>query len=104
MMDVVGEPKRRAILDILGRSGERSVTEISDHFDVTRSAVSQHLAILLDAGLVVERKDGRRRLYSLHPDGGARIRAAVAEFWHGELDSLGNDAEHEAARERTTDG
>ena len=85
------EPCRRRILQLLA-SGPRSVTEIADEFPVTRSAISQHLGVLADAGLVVARQDGRQRFYSVAPSGIVRLRAEIDRFWTDELDLLVDDA------------
>jgi DNA-binding transcriptional ArsR family regulator len=60
----ISEPRRRAILDLLRRGG-RPVCEIAADFEVSRPAISQHLKVLLEAGLVRERREGRRRVYAL---------------------------------------
>ena len=90
-LSAAAEPCRRRILQLLA-SGPRSVTEIADEFPVTRSAISQHLRVLADAGLVVARKDGRQRFYSVVPSGITRLRAEIDRFWTDELDLLVDDA------------
>ena len=70
----IAEPRRREILALV-RDAERSSGEIAAHFDVTGPAVSQHLAVLLDAGLVAVRRRGTRRLYRARPEGLAELRA-----------------------------
>ncbi len=65
-----------------------AVTELADQLPVSRPAVSQHLRVLLDNGLVDERRSGRRRLYRIDPDGVARARAAIEVFLVNELDDL----------------
>src|SRR5436309_394423 len=67
-MDALGDPTRRAIFERL-RGGPRAVGEIASELPVSRPAVSQHLRVLKDAGLVTERRNGTRRLYRLGPDG-----------------------------------
>ena len=79
-LDALGDPTRRAVLELL-RDGERSVRELTDHADVSQPAVSQHLRVLLDAGLVDVRPAGTRRLYRIRPDGFADVRAWVDGFW-----------------------
>lgn len=91
-LSAAAEPCRRRILQLLA-SGPRSVTDIADEFPVTRSAISQHLGVLTDAGLVVARKDGRQRFYSVAPSGIARLRAEIDRFWTQELDLLVDDAQ-----------
>ncbi|WP_415856998.1 ArsR/SmtB family transcription factor [Sinomonas sp. G460-2] len=92
LLEVAAEPNRRRLLQLLA-AGERSVTPLAEHFTVSRSAISQHLLLLEEVGLVEARKDGRNRLYRLSPDGMARLREQVAVFWTQELDLLVADAE-----------
>src|SRR5213082_1184504 len=86
-LKAIAEPTRRHIL-VLVRGGERSAGEIASHFDVTRPAVSQHLTVLKDAGLITERRDGTRRLYSANPQALGGLRAAVEAMWHEALDGM----------------
>jgi len=76
---------------------------IAAHFDVTRQAVSQHLRILHDAGLVSERRDGTRRIYRARPEGLAELRAFLDEFWSERLEALKREVEAEHRR-RIDDG
>jgi DNA-binding transcriptional ArsR family regulator len=85
------EPTRRRILQLLAR-GPQYAGDIAGNFDVTRSAVSQHLGVLADAGLVVAQRQGRQRLYRIDPSGIARLQAEIASFWTHELDELVRDA------------
>ncbi|MEX0938800.1 MAG: metalloregulator ArsR/SmtB family transcription factor [Pirellulales bacterium] len=89
---VLAEPNRVEILRLI-RDRECAAGEIADHFQVTRTAISQHLRILSDAGLIAERRDGTRRLYTLRPDGLDGLRAFLNEFWTGRLQSLKRTAE-----------
>lgn len=91
LLETAAEPNRRRLLQLLGR-GETSVNELAENFPVSRSAISQHLKLLADVGLVRARKDGRRRLYSLEPHGMARLRDSLESFWNTELDQLATDA------------
>jgi DNA-binding transcriptional ArsR family regulator len=93
-------PRRRRML-LLVRDGELSAGEIAAHFDVTRPAVSQHLTVLKEAGLVDERRDGTRRLYRARPEGLAQLKIFLEEFWDDRLDALKAEAERE---ERTQHG
>ena len=93
----IAEPRRRSILQLVARD-ERSAGEIASHFDVTRPAISQHLTVLKDAGLVTERRDGPRRLYRARPEGLADLRAFLDEFW---LDGLGRLKEAAEREERS---
>ncbi|MGB5936732.1 MAG: metalloregulator ArsR/SmtB family transcription factor [Ornithinimicrobium sp.] len=95
------EPSRRRLLHMLS-TGECSAGELSADFASTRSATSQHLAVLLAAGLVDVRTQGRRRLYRLNPHGIARLRTEIASFWTDELDALTREA-HTVAPKGDTD-
>jgi DNA-binding transcriptional ArsR family regulator len=94
-LQALAEPRRREILAVIGR-GERSAGEIAAEFDVTRPAISQHLAVLRAAGLVSERRSGTRRLYRARPQGVEELRAWVDGFWREGLERLGAEAEREA--------
>lgn len=76
----LGDPQRRAIVELL-RSGERSVREIADALPISRPAVSRHLRLLKDAGLVTEEPRGTRRIYRLHDEGVAAVQAYLAQVW-----------------------
>jgi DNA-binding transcriptional ArsR family regulator len=93
----LAEPRRPAILRLV-RHGPRSVGEIAAQFDITQQAVSQHLQVLRDAGLVEVRRDGARRLYRARPEGLAPLRAFYEEFWDQRLDALRREAEEEEGR------
>ncbi len=84
VLDALGDPTRRVVLELL-RDGERSVREITDHTEVSQPAVSQHLRVLREAGLVDVRPAGTRRLYRVRPDGFADLRAWVDGFWDDAL-------------------
>ncbi len=87
LVAILAEPNRRRLLELLS-SGERTVSELAGQFGVTRSAVSQHLGVLSNAGLVEVRQDGRFRHYRLNPDGMAALRDALDVFWTKELEQL----------------
>lgn len=87
-LDAISEPRRREILARLAELGEAPVGVIAETIDVSRPAVSQHLKVLKDAGVVSERRSGRERLYRLDPDGLSRARAAIEVFLVNELDDL----------------
>jgi DNA-binding transcriptional ArsR family regulator len=76
----LGDPTRRAIFELLV-DGPRPVGEIARALPVTRPAVSQHLKVLKDAGLVIDKQSGTRRLYQLNPDGVGALRAYFDRFW-----------------------
>ncbi len=97
----LGDPTRRAVFEAVA-GGPRSVGEIAGALPVSRPAVSQHLRVLKDAGLVVDDKVGNRRLYRLDPDGVGRLRAYVDRFWDHALTAFENAAEqaqHHAEQE-----
>ena len=77
------------------RAGELSVGEIAAHFEVSRPAVSQHLTVLREAGLVDERRNGTRRLYRARPEGLAELKAFLDRFWDERLEALKREAEKE---------
>jgi DNA-binding transcriptional ArsR family regulator len=83
-LDALGDPTRRAIFELLTRQ-EQAVGELAGHFPISRPAVSQHLRVLVDAGLLTVRRDGTRRLYAADPDGIALLRASVEQFWRDAL-------------------
>jgi DNA-binding transcriptional ArsR family regulator len=89
----LAEPNRRAILELV-RDEPRPVGEIAAHFSITPQAVSQHLRVLKEAGLVTERREGTRRLYRLDPDGLGELRNYFDRFWDAAL------ADFKAAAER----
>ena len=83
----LADPTRREIFERLA-GGPRSVGELADGLPVTRPAVSQHLRVLKDAGLVFDRPAGTRRIYQLDPDGVGALRAYLDRFWTQALDSF----------------
>src|SRR5712691_9017456 len=99
-LKAIAAPRRRYILSLV-RDSELSAGEIAAHFDVTRPAVSQHLHVLKEAGLVSERRNGTRRLYRARPEGLIQLRAFLEEFWDERLEALKREAERE---ERTKHG
>ena len=80
----LGDATRRAIFELLAE-GPRPVGEIANELPVTRPAVSQHLKVLKEAGLEIDRQDGTRRLYQLNPDGVGALRAYFDRFWNRSL-------------------
>ena len=78
--EALADPNRRAIAQLLGR-GERSVQELADAMPISRPAVSRHLRLLKDAGLVTDRAEGTRRLYRLHDEGVEAVRAYLEQVW-----------------------
>ena len=82
----LAEPRRRAILRLVARD-ELAAGEIAAAFEVTRTAISQHLTVLKHAGLLAERRDGTRRLYRARPEGLAGLRQFLDEMWASSLDT-----------------
>jgi DNA-binding transcriptional ArsR family regulator len=78
--EALADPNRRAIVELLG-SGGRSVQQIADAVPISRPAVSRHLRLLKNAGLVVEEPRGTRRIYRLHDEGVAAVQAYLARVW-----------------------
>ena len=91
LLEVVAEPGRRKLVQLLAQ-GEKTVTEMTAEFSVTRSAISQQLLLLVDAGLVSARKEGRNRYYRLEARGMTKLRELFDSFWTNELDLLVGDA------------
>jgi DNA-binding transcriptional ArsR family regulator len=93
-LKAIAEPHRRQILRLV-RDEELSAGEIASHFDVSRPAVSQHLGVLKEAGLLTERRNGTRRLYRARPNGLVELKAFLEEFWDERLEALKREAERE---------
>jgi DNA-binding transcriptional ArsR family regulator len=83
----LADPRRRAILRLV-RDQPRSVNEIAEQFDITQQAISLHLKVLRDAGLVAVHPAGQRRLYAVRPEGLTALREFLAEFWPEHLQRL----------------
>jgi DNA-binding transcriptional ArsR family regulator len=97
-LKAIAAPHRRQILSLV-REDELSAGEIAAHFDVTRPAVSQHLTVLKEAGLVDERRNGTRRLYRARPEGLEPIREFLELFWDERLEALKTEAELEERKQ-----
>ena len=93
-LDALGDPTRRAIFERLG-DGPRAVGELASELPVSRPAVSQHLKVLKEAGLVVDTKHGTRRLYRLDPAGVGAVRAYFDTFWNQALAAFKTAVEQE---------
>jgi DNA-binding transcriptional ArsR family regulator len=103
-LKALAEPRRRTILRLVW-SQELPATDIANRFgDVTRPAISQHLAVLKDAKLVTERRDGTRRLYRANTETVAELRAFLDEYWTTGLERLRDVAEAAEAEKRTKKG
>lgn len=91
-LGLLGDPSRRAIFELLARR-PRSVRELADELPINRPAVSQHLRVLKDGGLVLDQAVGTRRVYRLNPDGVAALRTWLDRVW----DDAGTNAAPTAA-------
>jgi DNA-binding transcriptional ArsR family regulator len=98
-LQALGDPTRRSVLEQL-RNGPRAVGEIAEQLPVSRPAVSQHLRVLKEAGLVTERQNGTRRLYRVDPEGLAGLREYLDGFWEEALASFKAAAEAEERRKK----
>jgi DNA-binding transcriptional ArsR family regulator len=97
VFEAIAQPTRREILRLLA-AGERSAGDVASRFTLTQPAISQHLKVLKDTGLVSERRDGTRRMYSVRPDGLADLHSFLAELLPAGLDRLKDAAEAEQRR------
>ena len=93
------DPTRRTILERL-RDRPRAVGEIASGLPVTRPAVSQHLKVLKEAGLVDDRSEGTRRIYHIDPHGLGAMRAWLDQFWTVALDSFAAEVERSNEKEK----
>jgi DNA-binding transcriptional ArsR family regulator len=94
VLRAIADPRRREIMGLV-RFEERTAGDIAAHFDVSRPAISQHLTVLRHAGLVLERRDGTRRLYRACPEALSGVRAYIEGFWLDHLTRLKAAAEQE---------
>jgi DNA-binding transcriptional ArsR family regulator len=95
-LKALAEPNRRAILRLVS-GNPRSVGEIAGHLDITAQAVSRHLKVLREAGLVDERREGTRHLFLIRPDGFSAVQEFLADFWTRQLGQLKVAAENAPA-------
>jgi DNA-binding transcriptional ArsR family regulator len=98
-MRALAERRRRDILRLV-RDDELSAGSIASHFEVSRPAISQHLRVLKDAGLLDERRDGTRRMYRARPEGLAEIRRYLDDMWGEGLARLKSAAERDQRARR----
>ena len=91
-LGLLGDPTRRAIFELLARRPS-SVGELAQQLPISRPAVSQHLRVLKDGGLVVSRPEGTRRVYRLNPDGVTALRAYLDRIWEEALAAFGKAAQ-----------
>lgn len=87
VLRALAEPQRRRILKLV-RDGEQPAGAIAEHFDITHQAVSQHLRVLKDAGLLAERREGTRRLYALRPEALTSLQTFLDDLWPTSLSQL----------------
>ena len=97
VLRALAEPQRRRILTLV-RDRELSAGTIADQFDITPQAVSQHLKVLKDAGLLHERRDGTRRLYAVRPEAIEPVRAFLEDLWPSSLHRLKHVVESDKRR------
>jgi DNA-binding transcriptional ArsR family regulator len=90
----IAGPRRRQILELV-REQELSAGAIASQFDVSRPAISQHLGVLKEAGLVDERRNGTQRLYRARPQGLSELKTFLDGFWDEKLEALQREAERE---------
>ena len=99
VLNALADPRRQAILRLV-RDVERPAGEIAAHFpEVTGPAISQHLRVLREAGLLAERRAGTRRLYRARPEGLRELREWLREYWDDALAALSEAAEHDQLQE-----
>jgi DNA-binding transcriptional ArsR family regulator len=101
-LDALGDANRRAIVELLSRGGQ-SVGEIADQLPISRPAVSRHLRLLKDAGLVTNQADGTRHIYELRDEGVEAIRQYFVEVWDVAIRRFRIVAENSAPREGRPD-
>jgi DNA-binding transcriptional ArsR family regulator len=99
VLKALAEPRRVAILKLV-RSRELPAGDIARRFRTTRPTISQHLRVLVRAGLLVERRDRTRRLYRLRPEGFAGLRELLSPLWDASLKRLKSAVETDYARRR----
>jgi len=95
----LADPTRRRVLERLS-AGPRAVGEIAEGLPVSRPAVSQHLKVLKDAGLVSDRQDGARRIYAIDPRGLGAMRGWLDQFWDTALVAFKAEIERAAKQEK----
>jgi DNA-binding transcriptional ArsR family regulator len=99
VLRALAAPRRRQILRLV-RDGEMTAGSIAAHFDVTRPAISEHLRVLRETGLVSERREGVRRLYRARPEALDQVRDFLEQFWDDSLDRLRLAAEADQRQEK----
>src|SRR5438309_6584096 len=99
VVSALADPTRMSVLEKL-RDGPRSVGEIANDLPVSRPAVSQHLKVLKEAGLVNDRSVGTRRIYYVDPKGLGAMRAWLDQFWEAALAAFAAEVERAAKKEK----
>ena len=99
VIEALGDGTRRRIFELVAAK-PRPVGELAQQLPVSRPAVSQHLRVLKDAGLVSEQREGTRRVYRVEPDGVAQLREYAERFWQRALADFQQAAERDEGRER----
>jgi DNA-binding transcriptional ArsR family regulator len=99
----LADPTRRGVLERLA-TGPKAVGEIAREFPVSRPAISQHLKVLKEAGLVTDRPDGARRVYSIDPKGLGSLRAWLDQFWDVALEAFQAEVERSGHVEHSQEG
>lgn len=97
VLHALAEPRRRDILYLV-RDGELTSSAIASHFDISAPAISQHLKVLEQSGLVVVRRDGTKRYYGIRRDGFSELKQYIDRFWDDSLLRLKEAAEEEERR------
>jgi DNA-binding transcriptional ArsR family regulator len=95
ILTALGDPTRQAIVEHLEQGGPTPVNEIAAALPVSRPAVSQHLKVLKDVGLVLDHRVGTRRVYQLDPQGLAILRTRLDQFWERSLEAYQQSLEQE---------
>ncbi|MDN3018260.1 metalloregulator ArsR/SmtB family transcription factor [Paenibacillus sp. BSR1-1] len=101
VLHALAEPRRRDILYLV-RDGELTSSAIASHFEISAPAVSQHLKVLEQSGLVVVRRDGTKRYYGIRRDGFAELKQYIDRFWDDSLLRLKEAAEEEERKKNDT--
>ena len=101
-LKAIAAPHRRTILRLVS-DAELSAGEIAANFELTRPAISQHLSVLKEAGLVSERRNGTRRLYRARPEGLVELKEFLDGFWGERLEALKREAEREERKKHGKD-
>jgi len=101
-LKAIAAPRRRQILALV-RDEELRAGDIAAHFDVSRPAVSQHLTVLKEAGLVTERRNGTERLYRARLEGLVPLREFLDQFWGERIEALKREAEREERTKHADD-